>query len=452
MFIGPEGKTKSRTTRGPLLHIVEDYIDGNGVLHRDLDISLQTDGTQITESEGNRWPPPKGDLQDHGSEFFTQKREWVSPTVLPTTVIHAAKTVNYAEGTYVGPLIANCMNNHNIPAYTGVVDVPLKLNFPPDLSSSRTDLTVKGAIAVASCNPGNAIAQTATAVAELLQDVPHIPGIALWESRVRALATLGAAGDEFLNYIFGISPTIGDMGDFLKATHKIDKAVDQFIRDSGRVVRRSFYFPIEKTVSSDVLSNVYSPVGVARSTTPDHYAYNFLAQYAGNCLPAYETIRTRTTERKLWFSGAFTYYLPNWYDSGSERDRRRLMAELFGAKPDLNTLWNLAPWSWAVDWVSNAGAFVKNLNSLINYGTVLRYGYMMEETSTTDVYTAGNWVGNPTRSDLYPVFPVVSPVTLRTTTKKRIQANPFGFGLNWEGLSSVQKAIVAALGITRVAR
>jgi hypothetical protein len=131
------------------------------------------------------------------------------------------------------------------------------------------------------------------------------------------------------------------------------------------------------------------------------------------------------------------------------------MAQLFGGKPDLNTLWQLAPWSWAIDWFTNASSFVKNCQSLINYGTILRYGYIMETTTITDTYTAGieaslshassGWVYNQP-------YPVVSPVTLRTTVKKRIQANPFGFGLSWDGLTSVQQAILAALAITRVVR
>jgi len=130
------------------------------------------------------------------------------------------------------------------------------------------------------------------------------------------------------------------------------------------------------------------------------------------------------------------------------------MAKLLGAQPDLNTLWQLTPWSWAVDWFSDAGNLVKNLQSKISYGTVMRYGYVMEKTTVTDTYSAGlqDTSLDPTYGALQPPYPVVSPITLRVTTKKRVQANPFGFGLSWDGLSSTQKAIVAALGITRVVR
>jgi len=122
----------------------------------------------------------------------------------------------------------------------------------------------------------------------------------------------------------------------------------------------------------------------------------------------------------------------------------------------LNTLWQLTPWSWAVDWFSNAGSFVKNLSSLAEYGTVLRYGYVMETTTVTDTYSAGKVLFTPTDPSVLaafkPPYPTVAPLTVRTTVKKRVKANPFGFGVSWDGLSPIQLAIAAALGITRVVR
>lgn len=133
----------------------------------------------------------------------------------------------------------------------------------------------------------------------------------------------------------------------------------------------------------------------------------------------------------------------------------RLTAQLLGAKPDISTLWQLTPWSWAIDWVVSGNSYVKNLASALNYSTVMRYGYVMEKTTVTDTYSAGKVVVHPDPTLVTafpPPYPRPSPVQLRVTTKKRIQANPFGFGVSWDGLSTVQRAIVAALGITRVVR
>jgi len=317
-----------------------------------------------------------------------------------------------------------------------------------DQSSTRSALNVKGAIAVAVCNPTNQVAKTAASVGELLQDVPAIPGLALWKSRLRALETVAASADEFLNVTFGILPTIADMQDFLKGVHKVDKAVDQFIRDSGRQVRRSYHFDTERTETETVVTGA-SPIGYANKS-------NNLYPTPSRCLPSYETIRHRVVERKIWFDGAFTYYLPDWYETGNRQNRIKLTAKLLGADVDLNTVWQLAPWSWAVDWFSNAGTFVKAVQSLISYGTIMRYGYVMETTTVTDTYKAGNMIA-PYFDASYsgfvnPPYPAIAPVTIRVTTKKRVKANPFGFGVSWDGLSTVQQAIVAALGITRVVR
>nr|QDH87118.1 MAG: hypothetical protein H3BulkLitter171098_000001 [Leviviridae sp.] len=465
MFIS-SGRVRARTVPGPNIFIQEERQNVSTKVYS-LNwpkVAFATGGTQITESDGNQWPPPKGrPLEDHGSEFFTQKTEVVTGK-FPYSV------VNYVEPGFVNKLrtsgnlfIANIFETVATPSsgYTGHVKQPLKVTFPPDLSSDRNALNVKGAIAIAACNPGNQIAQTASALAELLRDMPRIPGLALWESKLRAIATLGAAGEEFLNYIFGIAPTLGDMGTFLKAVHKFDRVVDQFERDSGRVVRRKFVFPKERTETTEVLSDRYSPLGTYRSNAEgfpdeDHVAGNDFSPSYGISHPAFETIRTRVTEREISFSGAFTYHLPGGYDTHAIGDRRALTAKLFGAEPDLNTLWQLAPWSWAVDWFVDAGALIKNLQSHISYGTVLRYGYLMEKTTTTDTYTAGKKISGTLKSDVasgIPApYPAISPVTLRITTKKRIKANPFGFGVSWDGLSTIQQAIVAALGITRVVR
>jgi hypothetical protein len=41
---------------------------------------------------------------------------------------------------------------------------------------------------------------------------------------------------------------------------------------------------------------------------------------------------------------------------------------------------------------------------------------------------------------------------VKTTVKRRIRANPFGFGVTYDGLDAYQMSILAALGITRGSR
>jgi len=470
LFIS-SGTSRRRTLPGPSFSIRERTTNTSDGIHFywypwSKAVSIATGGTQITESDYNRWPLPKEKpTEDHGSEFYTLKQEVITSKFPYSQLYFRYPAFPDYKGILEGSLIANCFDvraPYGSPLKTGESLLPLKYSFPPDLSSTRAALNVKGATAVAACSPVNQIANAASSIGELLQKhgVPNIPGLRLLRSRLVALQTVAKFGEEFLNVEFGILPTISDGRSLLKGMAEIDIRVDQFIRDSGRDVRRKFVFPKEITVSDTILGDRYSPLGVAvANTAPLKAVPGFPSDVTGvpGSFPAFETRRRRTVERETWFSGAFTYHIPDSYDTNSKSDRRRLMAKLLGAQPDLNTLWQLAPWSWAIDWFSDAGTFVKNLQSYLSYGSILRYGYVMETTTVTDTFYAGNkittnFTGNLRLDGSHPPWPVVTPITLRTTVKKRVKANPFGFGISWDGLSPVQLAIAAALGITRVVR
>jgi hypothetical protein len=119
------------------------------------------------------------------------------------------------------------------------------------------------------------------------------------------------------------------------------------------------------------------------------------------------------------------------------RDRADKLIGL-GLTPDV--LWNLAPWSWAVDWFTNTGDVILNLTDWASDGLVMVYGYLMEHTIVKDTYTL-----------TFPgIFPRrnVTPMVFVTETKLRRKANPFGFGVNANDLSDRQLAIITALGLT----
>jgi hypothetical protein len=73
----------------------------------------------------------------------------------------------------------------------------------------------------------------------------------------------------------------------------------------------------------------------------------------------------------------------------------------------------------------------------------MRYGFIMEETSIVDTYTMSG-------TGIRGVTGTVPPAQVTYTVKRRREANPFGFGLSWDGLSPTQLAITAALGITHL--
>lgn len=332
--------------------------------------------------------------------------------------------------------------NTNNPAYRQVYHGPILLpgtiTFPPAANSSDSELTFFGTKAISMCSPTNAPASLATDLLELYRDgLPKLLGAQTWATRTqRARDVFQSSGSEYLNVEFGWKPLVGGIVDFMSAATDMDTLIQQYVRDSGRVVRRRYSFPpIVAETSAVVLAN--------RSVT---FNPNGALLYDSSTTNKGSVIRTRLTTIRRWFSGAFTYHLPkDWADSSS--DRIALAKRLLGIDLNPDVVWNLAPWSWAVDWFASVGDVIANASAISADGLVLRYGYIMEHSIVRDRYQfvgpTGLVSGHKGRPD---VLDLIHEVKLRRS------ATPFGFGLNLETLSSRQKAIIAALGISRSPR
>lgn len=375
-------------------------------------------GRQVTTSEGHPFMSRNKDKNrnDLGGDFTTN-RQFVAGKKFPSVTLNDKRTADgiVTSTNYIGPMLP--VN-------------PTGLVFPPDLSSSNAALDSVGATAVARCKPTNSVASASVALGELLKDgLPHLVGHRTWEGRA---ITAKSAGDEFLNVEFGWNPLISDIRSFSMAVRNANAVLTQFERDSGRNVRRRYEFPVQTT---------------KQETLWDGPNRCYINPFNSNLLnpaavlgPAY---RIRTTIRRQWFSGAFTYRIPLGTSLGSTLRRQYLEAgKLLGTNLTPETLWNLAPWSWAADWFSNAGDVVSNLSDAATYGLVLRYGYVMEETITTDTYVRIGDTGFKSGAGGVTT-------TLVNHTKKRRRANPFGFGVTYDGLNPIQYAILAALGMSR---
>lgn len=396
-------------------------------------------GKQITVSEGHQWPPPEGaKLIDRGGPFYTTKSYVASPRVTPYTKLGPVPptggpaTHQYQFNGALMPVLPGLKSNSiDLPQY---VESTFDTLWPPTLESSNSQLDEKGTTAISRCKPTNSLANLGQTLAETMREgFPALIGASLLKSKTKSL--LGKGAGEFLNVSFGWLPLVSDVQKASKAIVHSDEVLAQYERDAGKVVRRSYYFPLEKTESETVIYTNQVPLGFGvLSSAP------FTPGLVGRC------VRRRVVERKTWFSGAFTYYLPNDYDSRKGISKLRAQADiLLGTDLTPELVWNVGPWSWLADWFGNTGDVISNLQDFKTGELVMRYGYVMETVKVSDTYTheiTGNQSSNPR----------VTPITLVTETKVRRPANPFGFGLSWEGLSSFQQAILAALGITRATR
>jgi hypothetical protein len=157
-----------------------------------------------------------------------------------------------------------------------------------------------------------------------------------------------------------------------------------------------------------------------------------------------KVVRSLEVTKRQWFKGAFVYYIPSDKSLLGKLQRGVIGARhLLGISLTPDSVWNLAPWSWAVDWFGSANSVFRNWTNWAIDGQVLKYGYMMEHTIAKYTYT---FVGDTgfQAGDARPI-----DVVLVSETKKRLQATPYGFGLSWDDFTATQWAIVTALGLTR---
>lgn len=366
---------------------------------------------QLTSSEGHQISAiRKKSGKDVGGPFYTKKWEHVlsEPRQLAVTAGNSSITT-----TVVGPVLA-AVAGTGISIPTPASGYPAVL---PDTPVSTLDGL--GTTAIARTIPTNPVADTAQFLGELREGLPSIPGRALIKSNLHP----SSFGGEYLNYQFGIKPIISDYRKYAKAVRESEKILRQLERDSGRNVRRRYDFASDSKTISSSKANTLPVVGPSKAVSTG-------------------TLITEIHDQvDYWFEGAYTYHLP------PQGSWQRYLAEankLYGIRPSVSTLYELAPWSWAADWFGNMGDVMHNLSAFQNDSLVLRYGYLMEHRVRTVTYSITAVYSSLTGNVTVPAKQI-----FRHETKRRVQATPYGFGLQFDGFTPSQLAIIAALGLSR---
>lgn len=421
-------KTRKLTESLVIPPILETVVSSGSVIQIAPPVNIQTSSAQVTESEGHQ-RNRKG-FFDSGGSFYTAKRIISKPTK-----IHFVGN-EYAEKGFPGEHLARVIR-YSGPFFPHdpllmMNDMKATLNRSKDTS----DLDKVGATAISRCSPVNPVDTLGQGLVEGYHDgLPSIPGIQTWRRRADIVR---AAGSEFLNAVFGWKPLVSEVRDFSSTVRDSRDILKQYHKNQGTNVHREFHFPIDISVGepSVVAKEVHAFIGTGLGG--GGFSLDWHTDQVGKVL------RSVTQSTEQWFSGSFTYGVPSQSDSwrrmlgyGSDADK------LFGIALTPELLWNVAPWSWAVDWFSNAGDVIRNVSNFSGAGQVMRYGYMMETKVTTITYTMD-------RSGVFirgqeipaPIF------EMKFISKVRRPANPYGFGITSGSLSPLQIAIVAALGIT----
>lgn len=392
-------------------------------------------GRQLTVSEGHPFKH-KFEGVDQGGDFFTTKKyvKGMDPTKVDqypdTYILGTPNTSVDSQHSYTGPVFPGVepyVNNFGFP-------------YSPADSGASSDaaLIALGTSAIARCKPGQPVANLSVALAELMREgLPSMIGHTLWEKRARELGPPPKKGSqEYLNWVFGWKPLIADIKDAVNGLRNQDQILSQYERDAGKLVRRRYDFPIDTQTSVETFPGTYGVFGT-------HAGAIDSSMYSPPVFSQGTLTKTIKVTKERWFSGAFTYYLPGDYNSRNELKRAASRARiLLGVELTPEVVWNLIPWSWAVDWFANVGDVLSNVSDFALDDQVMWYGYMMETSITEWTWSLRGHACHGVQDPLSMTFGVQS--------KRRIQASPYGFGLTWDSFSPRQLAILAALGINRV--
>lgn len=279
-----------------------------------------------------------------------------------------------------------------------------------------------GTIAIERTMPSNPIVDLPVAIGELMKDLPAMPGSAI----IRNPGAQSAAG-EYLNWQFGIEPTVSDIENFRDATRNSAFIIKQMEKDSGKLVRRQYSFePIITTTTTELAPA--QPSSLPQSYEPWYGLYR-------------KTLEERV-ERHYTFSAAYTYHFDVGDDLRSRITRSAQIAQqLYGIRITPDVLYALVPFSWLIDWYASYGAILSNASLSAINSQVTCWAYIMCETKSSRKYTLYTHANPYIGIDLMQEF--------TTVTKQRVKASPYGFGLNPSSFTDEQWAILFALGLSR---
>jgi len=271
---------------------------------------------------------------------------------------------------------------------------------------------------------------------ELREGLPQLPG-----RSIAGAPGTRKSGQEYLNWKFGVQPLKADLQKLARGITEFHLRVRQFQRDSGRNVRRKRRLG-ESRREVELLSDgsatgglVYTPLLFGNSDV-----FNTQLYLSPGRVSVHDIVEEQTT-----FAGAYTYYVSEAHSFLGKLERYEQLANhALGLEFDPQTAWQLTPWSWLVDWFTDAGAFIKNLTALSNDNVVARYAYVMHHRKVTRMYSV---TGMRLRTGV--TGPTAATASKTFESKTRTAATPYGFGIDQSAWSAGRFAILGALGMTR---
>lgn len=271
--------------------------------------------------------------------------------------------------------------------------------------------------------------------------------------------TLKAVGDDYLNVTFGWIPFLSDL---ISAGQALAGATTALLGPKGPTHRERYEGQVESMRSYSGSGPFIALASTTRSTadrsrfTDDYRIFNEklgmpptaqnaagLGDGSGRLTATYTVTERIVTNR--WFEGSFTFIPKIGFNPDSYLDR---LQELMNPEITPAVLWELAPWSWLVDWFVKIGDSIAANEVASDNRIISNYAYAMESRKIERGAILTNLTGGVKYAG-----PNAIARRWTTTGKRRIRANPFGFKpMTNTNLNPNQWMIMAALGLSRASR
>jgi len=417
---------------------------GGWTLHKTYNLSSAFVGLPIAARvertyDINHGYSPRGTYNEGGpfNRWLYDTNQCISTP--PIQLMGGREQPGYTEYMYLGGFV-----NHYVPVVGSLPSYYSNPGIPPHSiddqgNSTWGDTSSYGATGWNKYRPGQRSAQ----VAEFVGEITDVPRMLMTTAKFfydgyrrrfgrTPKGSAKIAADNWLNTQFGWRPFLGDVRKFYKTWKRADQLVTQLIADNGQWIRRRG--TVAKTESSSRLIH-YGPTSLG-TTYPSFTEPGFFLVNAAGTMDV-----DSLTTQKVWFEGTFKYWIPK-EKLESVSWKKEAARRIYGTDVTPSVLWELTPWSWLVDWFSNVGDVISNLDTGLVHNLVAKFAYVMGTTEQClSITTLMNTRLSGTLSHKWWIL---------LSRKLRSEANPFGFGLSDSSLSARQWGILSALGMLRL--
>ncbi len=277
-----------------------------------------------------------------------------------------------------------------------------------------------------------------TFLGELREELPRvIPGF------INKAQSMRSVGGDYLNLEFGWKPLLSDLRGLATA---LTAASAGLFRPMSSSHRKRELPRKEAFTRFDLLARNNVPVftGDYVQSIPDFPIPNKpIGSTFSSITSLGSALLTTTTDR--WFEGEFVFIPKAGFNPKSYLDR---LETLMSVDITPSVLWNLAPWSWLVDWSNDIGSAIASMEAASSSRILTSYYYGMEDVSVEYVARLRGIQG---ASGVLYTGPSDFRSAMSKRRRKRVRGNPYGYtGTTNASLTGSQWSILGALGITKI--